>query len=700
MNTVFDPNTPFLRNIRKVMVLTASIIIGAIIIEFLLLESLLAKREKDAFIINTAGKQRTLSQKITKNIYAYHHDDSLKEELENDAEIWRKTHIDLQIKDDEIFEKAKVQVQIDSLFSVINPYQRKLYNKAIAMDSSPDINSEKESVKESEKVFLEGMNELVSLYQQQSEKAIFRTELIVTLFSILFIALILSMYFFLINPIIISMRKLASEQKMQSQNMASIIENTQDLIWSVDKYYNLSIFNSTFRERMKKECGIEPMLRQSILKFSLHSPTDDKALYDRALAGETFRVDWELNYDGSTTYHELSFNPIFAEDGSVSGCNVSRRDETERFETLNAVKRSKKRLKEAQAIARLGNWRWDITTDKAEWSDELFRIFELDQETFDVSSANFMPFVHPDDKEDLEKNLSNCLENNSPYNIVHRIILSDGSIKYLHQRGVVFNDENGNAVRMSGTTQDVTVLEEAKNEILKQYHELQNFVYIISHNVRSPISTIQSLVDLFQIGEEETNKQVVELIGQKVNVLDDTIKDLNRALSLQKVSVSSYEWVNIPEVLDSIQQLMEKDIEQSAVEIYLDIAVENIFGIKSYINNILFNLILNAINYKRDDIVPKIFVSTRMNFEVGEVQIVVSDNGLGMQLNDTRKKKIFGMYGRLNGAKTGKGLGLFLVKTQVDAMGGKINVESELGEGSTFIVSLKRSVHSNEKVIG
>ena len=689
MNTVFKPNLPFLKNIRKVIVFCAAVVIVAISCEFFLIESLLAKREKDAFIINTAGHQRTLSQKIAKNLFAYHHDQALEKELQNDAEEWRNNHISLQAKDDHVFGRDKVQAKIDSLFEEINPFQQQLYEMAINIGGLPHIDSKKESIREWEKGFLKGMDELVNLYQAQSEKAIFRMELIVSLFSVFFIALILIMYFFLIDPIIASMRKLATEQKVQAQNMASIIENTEDLIWCIDKHYNLLIFNSTFKKHMKQECGMEPKLRQSIFKYSLKSPVEDKVWYDRALSGETFRVDWELNHNGTTTYHELSFNPIWGEDGRVSGCNVSRRNETERIETLNAVKKGKKRLKEAQGIAKLGNWNWEIAIDESEWSDELYKILGQDSETYEASVANFMSFVHPDDKERFEKNLSECLENKEPYDIVHRILLNDGSVKYLHQRGIVLSDESGKAVRMSGTTQDVTVLEQAKNEILKQYDELQNFVYIISHNVRSPISTIQSLVDLFETGEEETNKQVVEMIGQKVDVLDDTIKDLNRALSFQKVSVSSYEWVNISEILANIQELMAKDIEQNAVEIDMEITVDKVFGIKSYINNILFNLILNAINYKRDDSDPKISVSTRANCELGEVEILVSDNGLGMQLNDNRKKKIFGMYGRLDGAKTGKGLGLFLVKTQVEAMGGRINVMSELGKGSTFVVSLK-----------
>ena len=86
---------------------------------------------------------------------------------------------------------------------------------------------------------------------------------------------------------------------------------------------------------------------------------------------------------------------------------------------------------------------------------------------------------------------------------------------------------------------------------------------------------------------------------------------------------------------------------------------------------------------------PKIFVSTRYHASLGEVEIIVEDNGIGMDLNNERRKKIFGMYGRLKGSTPGKGLGLFLSKTQVEAMEGRISVSSQLGKGSIFTISLR-----------
>lgn len=689
MNTVFEPNTPFMGNIRKVILLCTAIIIGAIVGEFFLIESLLSKREKDAFIINTAGRQRTLVQKITKNMYLYHHDSGLGNELKEDAKVWRATHRILQENDDGMVRKDITQSKADSLFSIIDSYQKGLYEMAMDLDGLSHLDLEQRFlIRKWENGFSKGMDDMVNLYQKQSEKGIFTLELTFSLFSIFFVSLILIMYFFLINPVILSMRKIATKQKRQNDNMISVLENTEDLIWSVDKDYRLLTFNSRFKVCMEKEHGKTPCLRSDIFSFFLESREKDKKLYDRALAGESFRMDWELDLDGTITYHELSFHPIKDGQGKITGCNVSRRDETQRIQTLNEVKRSRKRLKEAQRIAKLGHWTWEIATDRSEWSENMFQILGLEPESFEVSVANFIKFIHPDDKQGFVEYLNDSLSHKESYEIIHRVVLENGSIKYLHQRGIITYDDSGKALRMTGTSQDITVLENAKNEILKQYQELQNFVYIISHNVRSPISTLQSLVAHFDQGDPDTNEAVVRMIGQKVTVLDDTIKDLNKSLSLQKVSVSSYEWVDVEEVLANIQELLMGDIQLSKVHIETDIVAKKVYVVKSYLTNILFNLILNAINYKRNDIEPKIHISTINDFEKDMVKIIVRDNGIGMELNTSKRKRIFEMYGRLDGKSAGKGLGLFLAKTQVDTMNGDITVESEPGQGTIFTVFL------------
>jgi len=237
-----------------------------------------------------------------------------------------------------------------------------------------------------------------------------------------------------------------------------------------------------------------------------------------------------------------------------------------------------------------------------------------------------------------------------------------------------------------GTIVDITDMENARSKILTQYNELQNFVYIISHNVRAPISTLQGLVEVFEPENEELNTQIISHIGTTVEALDRTIKDLNHSLSLRKVSDEAFEEVELEEIFQDIELLLSKDIDSSNATIKIDFSkAPKLKGLKSYFANILFNLILNAIHYRAENRSPKILVTSEP-LQNGGLKIIVEDNGQGMALDKENRKKIFDMYGRLSGKSEGKGMGLYLAKTQVEAMHGQIQVESEPGKGSVFTI--------------
>lgn len=239
---------------------------------------------------------------------------------------------------------------------------------------------------------------------------------------------------------------------------------------------------------------------------------------------------------------------------------------------------------------------------------------------------------------------------------------------------------------MVGTAQDVTVMENARLRIMRQYRELENFVYIISHNVKAPISTLQGLVDILEPGDAASNAEIIVHIGATVDTLDRTIKDLNHALSLKDISEDTFGKVDLEEVMGDIGRLLAQDIRASRAKIEHDFSkAPEAFGVRSYFTNILYNLVLNSIRHGADDRPPHIELRSRPT-ALGGTEITVSDNGKGMALTKERHKKIFDMYGRLSGTSKGRGLGLYLVKTQVETMKGSINVESKPGKGSIFTI--------------
>ncbi|MDO8141108.1 MAG: EAL domain-containing protein [Candidatus Brocadiales bacterium] len=130
-----------------------------------------------------------------------------------------------------------------------------------------------------------------------------------------------------------------------------------------------------------------------------------------------------------------------------------------------ALAKSESRLAEAQRIAHLGNWEWDIIKNEVYWSYEAYRMFGLTQENFISTYEMFLNYVHPDDREFVKKSFAETLSNKKPLDIDHRVILKDASVRIVHERAVVIYDNMGKAVRMVGTVQDITERKHAEEEV-------------------------------------------------------------------------------------------------------------------------------------------------------------------------------------------------------------------------------------------
>lgn len=132
------------------------------------------------------------------------------------------------------------------------------------------------------------------------------------------------------------------------------------------------------------------------------------------------------------------------------------RDITEQKEAAEKLRRNEASLAEAQRIAHLGNWEWDISSGELRWSDEIYRIFGLAAQEFSATYEAFLNSVHPDDRESVKATLNKALAERAPYSIDHRVVLPDGTVRTVHEEAEVTIDEQGEPCRMTGTVQDIT----------------------------------------------------------------------------------------------------------------------------------------------------------------------------------------------------------------------------------------------------
>lgn len=222
-------------------------------------------------------------------------------------------------------------------------------------------------------------------------------------------------------------------------------------------------------------------------------------------------------------------------------------------------------------------------------------------------------------------------------------------------------------------------------ELVRHNNELRQFSYTVSHNLRGPVARLLGLTDLFHRLSEEEEKQEVSLMIQKSGLeLDEVLKDLNLIIDLRNDLYQVREKIQFETEWKKTLSILKEQIRPGyTIQAKFDEA-PFIYSIRAMIQSILYNLVSNAIKYRNPERNLEIQISSHQLVDQSIV-LRVQDNGLGMDLN-TQRQNIFKLYRRFHTHVDGKGLGLYLVKTQVDTLGGSIEIDSELNRGTTFMI--------------
>jgi PAS domain S-box-containing protein len=232
-------------------------------------------------------------------------------------------------------------------------------------------------------------------------------------------------------------------------------------------------------------------------------------------------------------------------------------------------------------------------------------------------------------------------------------------------------------------------------DLAQRNKDLEQFTYIISHNLRAPVANIQGLASLlsdFDPGRAES-LDTLEALSVSVNNLDKVILDLNQILQVRSQVNDQIEMVSLSLLVEEIKAGISQMITKNKVTINFNFdAVDELYILKSYLYSILQNLVVNSIKYRRTDVDPIITISSKIKND--KIFIYFKDNGKGIDL-DKYGAHLFGLYKRFDWSVEGKGVGLFMVKMQVESLGGAISVESKLDTGTQFTlefpISMKRS---------
>lgn len=374
---------------------------------------------------------------------------------------------------------------------------------------------------------------------------------------------------------------------------------------------------------------------------------------------------------------------------------LSMRDDLKKSHV--ALTEQGKMLEEAQKLSRTGNYYYNIETGELKTSRTLDDILGIDS-SFSKQKVNWRDFILPDFHLRVAEKAVKAIKESTQFSETCLITrYNDGKQCWVHTISEYNYNEKGRAISMFGTIQDVTESKTLEIELNRSYNvareqnnRLLNFSYIVSHNLRMHTVNIHSLLDLYdEASNEEEKKELLSYMRIASEQLNDTMFHLNEVVAMQQSMSLKLEPINLHAAIDqTINSLMANITDKNAIvrnEVGEDVVVSYN---AVYMGSILLNFLSNAIKYSHP--ARQALVVFKCYKDSGRRQWVleISDNGLGIDLV-ANKEKLFGMYKTFHGNHDAKGIGLFMTKYQVEAMGGIIEVDSNVGIGTTFKVYIK-----------
>jgi PAS domain S-box-containing protein len=350
----------------------------------------------------------------------------------------------------------------------------------------------------------------------------------------------------------------------------------------------------------------------------------------------------------------------------------------ERGDALNDLARAHASLKEAQEVAHIGSWEWDIPEDRVTWSDELYHLWGLEPNSEEMTYERYLESLHPDDRELARRTIEAAQAAGMPFAFDHRITLPDGRVRWIHGSGRVITDERGVAVRMLGTSQDITER--------RQIDELRDSILsAVSHELRTPLTSIigfaMTLKEKGNHFAEQTQREMIDHLARQANKLDGLLSDLLDLDRLRHGLVRpTFRTTDVGRLVTQVASGHVSDTHE--IDVRAVSAIAEVDAPK--VERIVDNLLANALRHTP----AGTGVSVRVETVQGGVLIAVDDSGPGVA--DEDRELIFEIFNRGGGndRTPGTGIGLSLVAQFTALHGGRAWVEESPAGGASFRVFL------------
>lgn len=477
---------------------------------------------------------------------------------------------------------------------------------------------------------------------------------------------------------------------IQKSSAAQIIMLGEDLVFSMvnEKMLNLmgsdtSIIGKRFID-IVSEANSERILDK--LKHVLRT-------------GEIYNQPEEvfvLNKNGVpyTGYYSYTYQALRNSENIIYGIICTAIEVTDQVKARKKLEEEKERTQLALEAGELGVFEIDLITDQIISDNRFNEIMGFDRQ---LTREEYKAAFDSDHVPLIEKAREQVKTGLFDYEA--RIIHKDQTVRWVRSKGKTYLDANGKQSKVIGVLQDITERRQAEEEmelkniqLLRTNNDLDNFIYTASHDLKAPMSNIEGLLYTLKDslpkndGIFEDSEMIIQLMEKSINRFKATILDLTEITKVQKADEEDINEINLSQLVEDVKLSIYDKIAESGATIITDFSKINTLSFsKKNLRSIVYNLLSNAVKYRDKNRQSEIYIKTEISDDY--TCLTIRDNGLG--IHKQGREKLFTMFKRFHDHVEGTGIGLYIVKRIMDNAGGKIEVESEVGEGTTFKLMFK-----------
>ncbi len=495
------------------------------------------------------------------------------------------------------------------------------------------------------------------------------------------------------------------EKEFERRDKEALINNTEDLIWSVSKDFRLIAGNKAFIESMRNTTGVMIVPGDNLLMdnfFDKRYLDFWRTIYEKGMEGKHFKEEIYITelLGATNSWIEIRVNPIII-NNETTGLACYVRDITQQKILQDSLIESEEKFRASFQFSAIGMSIVDLEGKITAVNESLCQI--TGYTSAELIGQTFYSITYPDDYEIDAYYLAELMSGQrDTYQVEKRYFHKDKYLIWVHIAVSLVKHKYGEPLHLIIQINDITQrkrsehhliglnasLNQRAEQLASTNAELEQFAYIASHDLQEPLRMVTSfLTQLEKKYKQQLDEKAQQYIYYAVDGASRMRTIILDLLRYSKVSRKEYEyeWVDMNEVVtEVVQNYLLKD--ESVVIEWEDLPT--VYGARLPLHQVMQNLISNAIKYRKKDLAPYIKIQSSDSPE--NWYFSISDNGIGIE--DKFFEKIFVLFQRLHHREeyAGTGIGLAICKKIIENHNGKIWVESEYGEGSTFHFIIKK----------